>query len=237
MGKSDKIQELFARGYLHPGWNEKTGPTIAHFSSWTISGEEKIQILEAIEKGVPLKIQKSLFNDILTVLESIKEYFVKEAMAPYSSEILPDIGLGSIYARFTEPIEWIKAKLEEIVLLEMEDTRLVGNLSPREVEEYFMRLTQFYRPNDPQGISVQVLKPTEVRHFLHANFQGFSPMESPKLLETQHITKKELRRFMYMFYERFHKIQRTGPYVLLLKDNFKLFEQTKLESIQSNFSK
>lgn len=113
------------------------------------------------------------------------------------------------------------------------DQRYRGNLTPEEVQRYWMQLCAY----KSKGKVVEVLSEPEVKQFLHANFWGFNPLRKVEKLTIRNVTQAEFRKFCKAFFDRYTENNRTQPFIRILKNNFSIFDDTSESTLTKNFSK
>ncbi len=112
------------------------------------------------------------------------------------------------------------------------DNRYKGQLTPEEITRYWMQLCNYKKKNSV----VQVLNEAEVKQFLHANFWGF-PQSVIEKLNTRYISQTEFRIFCKNFFDSFKNDNQSSEFLAILKANFTIFDNTKIENLKKDFSK
>jgi hypothetical protein len=137
-----------------------------------------------------------------------------------------------VYDNASIVLNWINIKLSELEI----DNRIKGKLNQIEIEEYFMKLSEF---NYHKG-KVEILNKMQIMELLQANFYGFEPRQEIKKLKLpKFVTPKILTPFIYEFYliHCSEPRKKATKYIEFLKNNFSLYDNTSNDSLKSNWGR
>lgn len=212
------------------------------FYNWYFNLEQRSSILNILIEsfGKEKEVLIPYLKNIKFVLEKGKWHYLEVAMNPMMKESLQgilsdnEITFDSIYNRFDSLIIVIDNKLAEIQAWKEFDDRIKGKLSSHEVLTYFKQLCNFPSSTGEKKV---VLIESDVLHLVYSNFAGFSEKRDKHKFETPNIKQIELRKFVYEFYRQHSLATKTDSYIHFLKDNFTLFDNMSVESLNKCFSR
>jgi hypothetical protein len=105
-----------------------------------------------------------------------------------------------------------------------DDSRIITNQDKNAVIEYFMKLDKINTTtSNPNHVGQRIMRKEDIIHLLHANFIGFDPPIEIKKF-TPHCTKADLRYFVYQFYDK-NRRQNKSRYAIFLIENFTQFSK------------
>lgn len=121
-------------------------------------------------------------------------------------------------------LEFLKDRKEELSVSDgsLKFNEIPTRGTPEKIMEFWLKL----KGQNEKGESYWDSK-EEIKHFVHQNFKGFPGVKKFKTF-SPNMNKKELQQATWHFFDAHGVYKSKNQYAKLLKENFKIFENTRV---------